>query len=235
MQTEKQIPRIKARYTRNIQALTAEEVQTLHRQRVCVIGCGGLGGYVVEILTRIGVGYITVADGDVFEESNLNRQLFSSEEVLGQSKAKVAVKRMKAVNSETVVRGLEVRLDAENGEEIVKGHDVVIDALDNAPTRLILADLCKALNLPLVHGGISGWYGQVCTILPGDDTMQNLYGCAPKKREALLGNLPFSASLVASLQCAECIKLLTGRGRLIRNELLQIDLLRGEFHPIKLR
>ena len=225
----------KERYTRNKQALSAEEVEILHTKKVCVIGAGGLGGYIVEILARIGVLHITVVDYDVFEASNLNRQLFSSESVIGIPKVEVVVKRIADVNSQVKINGIKIKLNHSNCEEIIKGHDIVMDALDNIEARLLLTDCCKELGITLVHGSIGGWYGQVAGIFPGDKILSKVYqNTSEKGIENLLGNLPFSAAMVASLQCAECVKILIGRGEVLRNTMLRVDLLRGEFCRISL-
>ena len=236
MHKEKSSSNLKERYVKNSLALSAKEVKLLHGKKVCVIGCGGLGGYVVEMLARVGVGYITVVDNDVFEASNLNRQLFSTEQVIGVPKVEVAKRRVKEVNSQVKLNGLHIRFDESNGKEIVRNHDIVIDALDSVKTRLLLEKVCANLALPLVHGSIGGWYGQVTSILPGDDTIHKIYQNVKEEKgaERILGNLPFSAALVASMQCAECIKILTGKGNLIRKEILQVDLLEGEFYKIEL-
>ena len=91
------------RYSRNMNMLSPEENERLRSFRACVVGCGGLGGYVIELLGRLGVGTITAVDGDVFDETNLNRQLLSTEELLGESKALAAEARMKKVNSGVTV------------------------------------------------------------------------------------------------------------------------------------
>ena len=222
------------RYERNMNALSAEEVAALHGKKVCVIGAGGLGGYIVEILARIGVLQIMLVDYDVFEASNLNRQLFSTEPLLGVAKVEAAVRRIGEVNPEVRIRGVKERFSEDNAVELLRGHDVVVDALDNIQTRLLLARVCKELEIPMVHGSIAGWFGQVCTVFPGDDTMERLYRGASGERggEVRLGNLPFTASVIASLQAAECVKLLTGRGDVIRNAVLQVDLLYGECHRL---
>ena len=227
---------MKERYSRNMTALSADEAAALHTKKVCVIGCGGLGGYIIEILARIGVGYITAVDCDVFEESNLNRQILSSESQLGTSKAEMAVRRIADVNSDVNINGLNVRFDESNGADILKGHDIVMDALDNIDTRLLVSKICKSLNIPLVHGSIGGWYGQVASILPGDDTMEKIYQNVKQEKgiEATLGNLPFTVSAIASLQCAECIKILSGKGEILRHSLYHIDLLDNEFCVISL-
>ena len=103
------------RYTRNISTITEEENEKLRDFKVCVIGCGGIGGYVIEMLARIGIGYLTVVDMDVFEESNLNRQILSSEKNLGNSKAIEAKKRINAINSDVHVNVIQSPFNEENG------------------------------------------------------------------------------------------------------------------------
>lgn len=93
---------MEARYLRNFDALTEEEFRALRAGRVLVVGCGGLGGHLIELLARLGVGSLTVVDGDVFEETNLNRQLLSTEALLGCSKAQAAADRVRAVNSRSL-------------------------------------------------------------------------------------------------------------------------------------
>ena len=148
------------RYIRNMNALTKEENERLQDFRVCVVGCGGLGGYVVEMLGRIGIGHLTVVDSDGFEESNLNRQLYSDTVVLGKSKVEVARERMKLVNPLVEVHDLQVRLTEDNARDLIRGHDAVVDALDNRETRLVLQTAAEELGIPMVHGAIAGWYGQ---------------------------------------------------------------------------
>lgn len=233
---EKSLVKLEERYIKNSLALSVEEVNLLHNKKVCVIGCGGLGGHVVELLARIGIGTITVVDDDVFEISNLNRQLFSTEKVLGVPKVEVAKQRIREVNSQIYFKGMHIQLDENNGEEIIKGHDIVVDALDNMKTRLILERVCNRLSIPFVHGSIGGWYGQVASIFPGDDTLHKIYQNVKgeKGEETVFGNLSFIVSLVASIQCAECVKILIRRGKILQKEMLQIDLLSGEFYTMQL-
>lgn len=223
---------LKERYLRNMLALSAEDVEKLHTKKVCIIGSGGLGGYILENLARIGILHITIVDFDVFEASNLNRQLLSTESVMGIPKTEVAVRRVNTVNSQVKITGLQMKFDETNGEDILKGHDIVMDALDSISTRLLLAEICRKLNIPLVHGSIGGWYGQVACVFPGDKTLEKIYNTATEDRgiEKNLGNLPFTAAMIASLQCAECIKILTGKGDVLRNSVLHADLLHNEFY-----
>ena len=222
------------RYGRNLHALSVREAAELHSKKVCVIGAGGLGGYVVEQLARIGVLQITLVDYDVFEASNLNRQLFSTEPLLGVAKVEAAARRIGEVNARVRIREIQEKFAEDNALDLVKGHDVAIDALDNIQTRFLLARTCKTLGIPMVHGSIAGWFGQVCSVFPEDDTLERIYRDAKGEKggEVRLGNLPFTAAVIASMQCAECIKILTGRPDVVRNAVLQVDLLYGECYRL---
>lgn len=223
------------RYSRNMKMLSEAEIEKLHRMRVCVLGCGGLGGYVIEMLSRIGVGHLTVVDGDTFEMTNLNRQLLSTVEKLGQSKALAAKERVGVVNPETDVRVFSDFVDENNAAELLKGHDVVVDALDTIDLRKMIAEVCGQLGIPLVHGAIAGWYGQVATILPKENTLERIYATQRKRgAEQVLGNPSFTPGLVASIQVSEVIKLLLGRGDLLTQSVLLIDLLTNDFEVIPL-
>jgi len=218
------------RYQRNMNTFSPEENEKLRNFRVCVIGCGGLGGYVIEMLGRLGIGFITAVDGDVFEDTNLNRQILSTEKLLGEEKAQAAKERMEEVNSEVEVTSIVGLLNEDNYAEILKEHDIVVDALDNMSSRKILARGCAELKIPLVHGAIAGWYGQVSTIMPGDNTMERLYqGDENKGIEEELGNPAFTPALVASVQVAEVTKVLFGKGNILQNKLLTLDLLNHEY------
>ena len=226
---------MKERYIRNIEAVSEDENAALFDKKVCIIGCGGLGGYIIEILARIGIGNLIVVDGDVFEESNLNRQLLSKTDLLGKSKAESAYRRVLEINPEVKVKYIYDFLDESNYSEIINNSDVAVDALDNIKTKKFLQKACEELGIPLVHGAIGGWYGQVTTIFPGDRTLDIIYkGEEEKGQEKVLGNLPFTASYTASLQSAEVIKLLIKRGDLLRKKVLFMDLLNNESEIINL-
>jgi molybdopterin/thiamine biosynthesis adenylyltransferase len=226
-----------ARYQRNRKALSVADQLTLFRSSVAVIGCGGLGGYVVEELARLGVGRIVVIDPDVFEEHNLNRQLFSSPANLGQAKVEAAVKRIGEVNPAVTLVAIQTAFSLENGTELLAGCGVAVDALDSIQVRLELADVCAGLNIPLVHGAIAGWYGHVTTQFPGDDTLQSIYGTckAHKGIEQTLGNPSFTPAVIASLEVAEVCKLLLRQGTSLRGRQLIMDLLLMEINIIELQ
>lgn len=223
------------RYSRNITALSRAENESLGEKSICIIGCGGLGEYVLEMLGRLGIGQITIVDGDNFEESNLNRQIYSDTLSLRRGKVEKARERMLEVNPLINVKALHIQLDKNNARDILAGHDVIVDALDNIETRLNVQDNAEQLGIPVVHGAIGGWYGQVATIFPGDRLLDIIY--ANKDSEGIekeMGNPSFIPALIASIQVSEAVKILIGRGELLRNKLLHIDLLEQEYEILPL-
>lgn len=214
------------RYSRNIPAILAEEQAVLARKRVLVVGCGGLGGYLIEYLARMGVGEITAVDADVFEPSNLNRQLLSTQDLLGTAKTQAAQARVRAVNPAVSVFAVEAFLDEGNADELVRGQDLVLDALDSAPARLVLEDACTREGVTIVHGAIQGWSAQVTVVPPGSGALRRLYGrAAPAEKTSL----PFTPAFCAAIQAAEAIKLLCGRPSTLEGKLLLADLRRMDW------
>jgi molybdopterin/thiamine biosynthesis adenylyltransferase len=124
----------------------------------------------------------------------------------------------------------------ENGAALLKGMDAAVDALDSVPTRIELAECCEALNIPMVHGTIGGWYGQVTTQMPGDGTVQMIYrNCKDAKGvERMLGNPAFTPAVIASLEAAEVCKILTGQGTLLQRRMLFINMLDMEVDKIQI-
>ncbi|MCM2321956.1 MAG: HesA/MoeB/ThiF family protein [Oligoflexia bacterium] len=223
-----------ARYQRNRETLSLEDQLRLFRSRVAVIGCGGLGGYVIEELARVGVGTLTLVDPDVFEEHNLNRQLLSSPRALGRSKVACAAERVAEINPAVTCRVHPLALGEENAEELLEDCDAVVDALDNVLVRRVLAAACRRLRIPLVHGAIAGWFGQVATQLPGEDLSPLLRGSAQGKgAETRLGNPSFTPAVVASLEAAETCKVLLGRGTALSKRFLSVNLLDMEMDQIR--
>lgn len=223
-----------ARYQRNRRMLSTKNQLQLCCSTVAVIGCGGLGGYIIEELARLGIGCIVAVDPDVFEEHNLNRQLLSAPDLLGKSKAQVAVERVRFINPAVTVRVEERAYGPECGREILNKVMVAVDALDNLAVRRQLGDDCRDLGIPWVHGAIAGWFGQIATLYPGDRLPERIGEACSAHRgvEAQLGNPSFTPAVVASLQVAEVAKILIGVGETLRHRLLTIDLRDMEFVEI---
>ena len=227
------------RYDRNKIALSEEECAALADKRIVVVGCGGLGGSVIEALARIGVGHLRVIDGDVFEESNLNRQLLCTEEMLGREKAVVAAERIHAINSNVEVEPVVSYLGEANAAALFYGADCVVDCLDNLEARFWAAHACQNVGIPIVYGAIAGWFGQVCTVYPGDPSFACAYGepfeSGGESQHKKLGNLPYTAYVIAAIQAAEAVKVVLGKPGQIRNRLLMVDLLDGSVDDMELR
>lgn len=214
--------------------LSLEDQKKLKDTKVLVAGCGGLGGYVVEMLARLGIGFITVVDDEVFEETNLNRQLFSDVNTIGKKKALVAKEKILAVNPEVSVNPVLTKIEENNAKEIIAGHEMVVDALDSIPHKILLERTCEDLKIPLIHGAIAGWYGQVTTVLPGDKTLSIIYKNRSNGIEKELGTPSFSPAVIAGIQVSEVVKISLKRGEILSKKLLYVDLLNQEYHKIEL-
>jgi len=220
-----------ARYARNLGTVGWDGQLRLLRATVAVIGCGGLGGWVVEGLARMGVGHLLLVDHDTFEENNLNRQLLCTEDTLGQSKVAAAQARVARVNRAVTVTAHPVQATAENLPALLAGAEVVVDALDTIPLRLTLQDVAAALGIPMVHGAIAGYVGQVTTVFPGDTGLRALYGSGdvPERGvETEWGNPAATPMMVAAWQVQEVVKVLLGRGEPLRGRLLYLDAEAGQ-------
>ncbi len=227
------------RYIRNRDIISPSEQLKLAESQVAVVGAGGLGGQVILMLARIGVGRLTVVDHDRFEETNLNRQVLCSQESLQRPKAQTAADVVASINPGVRVMAHPVKIDADNVDRALTGADVIVDALDNAPDRLVLQAAAERLGLPLVHGALAGFEGRVMTVCPGDPGLEQLYGVAetgdadPERPEALLGVPAVTAALIATLQAMEVLKILLRRGRIFRRVMTHIDLENGCFEEFR--
>lgn len=226
----------KERYIRNADTFSWREMDEIQKKRIFVAGCGGLGGYVCQTLARFGVGKITIADGDTFSESNLNRQAFANSKTLGMNKALAAKQALTLINPDVAVKIHPVMLSAENTAEILRRHDLAIDCLDSIQIRFLLAKHCSAQGIPMVHGAIAGFYGQVANIFPEDGLLDLIY---PDKEdteyglEKKLGNPAFTPQLVSAIQCSEALKILAGRENILRRSMLYVDLLNNSYETIE--
>lgn len=200
---------MEARYSRNVPALSEQECALLRTKKVCVVGCGGLGGNLIEHLARIGIGAIRAVDGDVFEASNLNRQLLSTPALLGTSKAEAAAERIRQINPDVAVEAVHSFLNETNAEALIQGCDAVLDALDNIDSRRILEADCEKQGIPYIFGAISGWTAQAAVSLPGDRLTEKIYPTGAVIRDKSV--LSFTPALCAALQVSLCTSLLTGR------------------------
>ena len=226
------------RYIRNRDILSAAEQLKLAESRVAVVGAGGLGGQVIVLLARLGVGTLVVVDCDQFDETNLNRQALCVGETLGEAKARTAVEAVASINPGIQVIPHPVRIDAGVIDGILTGSDVVVDGLDNVPDRLLLQEAAGRLGIPMVHGALAGFEGRIMTILPGDSGVKQLYGetesgADPERPEAVLGVPAVTAALIGTFQAMEVLKILLKRGSLFRNTMAYVDLENGRLDTFR--
>lgn len=219
------------RYIKNMDTFSREQIEICLKKQVAVIGCGGLGGYVISALARFGIGSLILVDGDIFVESNLNRQLFSKNDTLGKNKALSAKEAIAEINPDVDVIAISENLTIENASGIMENCDIAVDCLDNIPSRLVLQNTCKALGIPFIHGAIDGFLGQVSVVFPDDNTLDELYLelTADIGFHESQGNPGFTTMLIGAIQAAETIKLLTGISKEREKKLIIADLLNMEF------
>ena len=224
------------RYQKNRNTFSLADQATLLKSHVAVIGCGGLGGCAIEGLARIGIGKMTVIDPDSFEEHNLNRQILCTINVFGMAKVDVALRRIREINPAVEVVPVRDAFSKEKGPEMLKGVQVVVDGLDSIPVRIQLGEVCSNTGIPIIHGSIGGWYGQVTTQMPGEHTIREIYQdySGEEGIEKDLGNPAFSPALIASLQVAEVCKVLLGMGKCLSRRMLFFNILDMDMETLKL-
>lgn len=222
---------LSGRYLRNFSTLSAQDQERLFSCRVSLLGLGGLGGALLEMLARMGFGrrgygWIRAADGDLFEASNLNRQLFCLESNLGLPKAQEAMQRIQAVNSEVDLQVHQNFLQTEDLRTFVHGADIVLDALGDLPTKLALRRAAAQAGLPVVTAAVGGWVGFVSTLPASDggDALLRLMDTGADGAEMSLGVLAPTAWLVAALQCREAVALACGQPPLFQGRMHIVDL-----------
>jgi molybdopterin/thiamine biosynthesis adenylyltransferase len=231
---------IPLRYLRNQRAFnTADQIRWLNA-RAAVVGLGGLGGSMVEILARAGVGTLVLVDGDRFEEHNLNRQWLSTETGIGRWKAEAAAQRVAAINGAVQAESRPTFLTAANAMDLIDRCDIVIDCLDDIPSRFALEAAAKQAGIPMVSAAVAGLTGHVTTIYPRDEGLVLIYGPrqaleSPKGAETILGCPPQTVATVAAVESAEVLKVLAGQAQqLLRNKLWVVDLTDGAVEVLAL-
>ena len=231
-----------ARYSRHLimPEVGLEGQAKLKSASVLIVGAGGLGTPSATYLAAAGVGRIGIVDFDVIEKSNLHRQVLYSEQDVGKSKAEVARKRLLEINPNVSVEVHKVRLDSSNALEIFGAYDLILDGTDNFPTRYLVNDACVLLGKPNVYASIFRFEGQASVFYAREGPCYRcLYpeppppGLVPSCAEGgVLGVLP---GIMGSIQAAETIDLILGKGRPLIGRLMLFDALDMTFKELKLR
>lgn len=231
------------RYSRNIllKELGGTGQARLKAARVLIIGAGGLGSPVTLYLAAAGVGCIGLADGDVVELSNLQRQILHATDKVGQLKVDSAAAALQRLNPLVSFRRHAGRVTAENAASLIAEYDLVCDGTDHFPSRFLIADACAAARRTLVSAAVLRFEGQISTFKPheGGPCYRCLYpepppeGLVPPCSEA--GVLGAVTGVMGALQATEAVKELTGIGASLSGYLLVWDALAAEFRKIRLR
>ena len=215
--------------------------ERLQRARVLICGCGALGSVVANTLARAGVGFLRVVDRDFLEMNNLQRQVLYDEidVAAGLPKAIAAANRLRAINSNIEIEPVVTDVQHSNLEALANDVDLILDGTDNFEIRFLLNDFAVAHNIPWVYGGCIGAEGQSMTILPGETAcLACLMPDAPPPGTMptcdTAGILGSAVNVVASVQAAEAIKILSGNRQAISRQLLVFDLWENRFRPIDL-
>jgi sulfur-carrier protein adenylyltransferase/sulfurtransferase len=221
----------------------------LLKSKVLLLGAGGLGSPAALYLAAAGVGTLGIADADVVDASNLQRQIMHATSRIGMAKVESAAKAIQDLNPDVKVVGHEERVNSSNVERLFNEYDVVVDGTDNFPTRYLVNDASVFLGKPVVHGSIFRFDGQCTTFMP-ESAAKKLgiasgpcYRClypepppphlAPSCQEA--GVLGILCGIIGTLQATEAIKILLGKGDLLVGRLLTYDSLKMKFRELKLR
>ncbi|HOP33205.1 MAG TPA: HesA/MoeB/ThiF family protein [Candidatus Hydrothermia bacterium] len=219
-------------FARHLPLIGKDGIRRLLNSKVLVAGAGGLGTVVLQILVRTGVGKIYIVDHGIVDEPDLNRQILYNRGDIGEAKVDVVIRELNKIRDVDLI-GIKCTID--ENFEIPEDVDIVVDCLDNFYGKFLLNDLALKKDKPLVHAGISGFYGQVTTIIPKEtlSLRDMLRGALIEKR----GGLPVIAASSFSLgtiEASETIKYLIGKGTLLKNRILVVDVLHNDFQIIEI-
>ncbi|MCE5311574.1 MAG: HesA/MoeB/ThiF family protein [Nitrospiraceae bacterium] len=220
-----------------LRELGAAGQQKISDAKVFIAGAGGLGSPAGYYLAAAGIGTLAIADNDLVELSNLQRQIAHNTERIGMLKSDSAQSTFKALNPEVNIISITQRIIAENVAELIRDFDIVVDCTDNFAVRYLLNDACVLMNKPLVSGAVAGFKGHLTTIIPGQG---HCFRCIfeemppdaeePSCRQA--GVLGAFAGVIGAMQAMEVLKLVTGAGEPLKNTLLIYDGLKSEFRRV---
>lgn len=205
----------------------------LKSSKILVIGAGGLGSSVIMYLAAAGVGTLGIADYDIVEESNLNRQVIHSK--IGVNKARSAADFVARLNPHVNVIAIENKMTAQNISSQIEDYDFVLDCTDGFETKFLINDACVLNKKPYCHGGAAGAEGQIMTYLPNYPCLRCLMNEIPSDAPtcAEIGVLGATVGLIGCMQATEAIKFITGSGDLITGRFIKYDGLGARFQTIR--
>ena len=227
------------RYSRQIaiDEIGREGQRKLSEGKVLVIGCGALGSMVAMQLCGAGVGEIGIVDFDSVDISNLQRQFFFTTDGAGRRKAELLQESMSALNPDCRISRIDEMMTRKLAEEVLARYDFIVDGTDNFPSKQMIEEVSSAKGLPYCIGGVSGFHGQVMTVMPGGSRFTDIFSTAngadfmPCSVTGVIGP---AAALCASIQAAQVIKYLTGLIAKEHSTLITFDLLSNRFETFNI-
>lgn len=226
------------RYARHLSLPEIGEAgqEKLKHGRILIIGTGGLGSPAAYYLAAAGIGTLGLADDDIVEPSNLQRQILYFTPDIGRKKILSAGKKLKMLNPDVQVQTYSKRLTSKNARAIICDFDFVIDATDNFPSKIIIANACHAAKKPYSHAGVLRFFGQTMTVIPGQTACYRcVFDSPPEDPEIPQGPLGAVPGVIGAIQAIEAIKYLLNLGNLLTNRLLTFDALKMQFREIPLK
>lgn len=215
--------KIPFQFRENSGIVNDDDYNTIENIKVIIVGLGGIGGHVTNNLIRLGLKHVLLVDYDSFDESNLNRQLFSNTKCIGKKKTEILENEIRKISPECQIQTFELRIQ-EIPQNALTEYDYIIDAVDDPNTKVYLSELATALDIPILHGACGGWYGQIGWMLPGCNLIKELYRDNTKGLEKELKNPSFTPSLIAALMTSEFLKMIKKSTKTTINELLLVDI-----------
>ena len=289
-------------FEKNADFLDDTQTRKIAQTRVLIVGAGALGQLVAHTLIRMGFLHLWIADGDCFEESNQNRQLYATPRTVGMKKVAVLREKLLEINPGASIRALDVFVDADNGwrlaldafvdaesgqrlgmdafvgaesgqclamdafadvesgqrlgmdafvgaesgqrlamdasvgaesgQRLAMDANILVDCVDDGKVKRFLGQLAGSLGICLVHGAVEGWFGQVSTVYPGDDTMALLY---PADKKQTVSALMVTVEVIAALQAAEVVKLAVGSDDILKHRIMYVDMRTCDFSVVKVK
>ncbi|NYB50983.1 MAG: HesA/MoeB/ThiF family protein [Methanobacteriaceae archaeon] len=223
--------------------LDRDQQMLLKKSLITVIGCGGIGGAALEMLVRMGVEKVRIVDKDVFELTNINRQLMSNMKRIGTPKTEATIEELLSINPHLYIESFNEELTEHNVVKILKGSKIVIDALDNLLTRIIVSRCAREIEIPFIHGAIHGTMGQVSVFTNSTPSYEEIFKLPSQEEELTkkviskvldmnkevppaIGPVP---NIVGCIQAFEALKLITGKGNPVMSpQVLMFDLWKEE-------
>lgn len=219
------------RYARQMLTFGEEGQESLKSASVLVAGAGGLGTVISLYLAAAGIGHLRIIDCDVVEPSNLNRQILHWSGDIGRPKTASVADKLAALNPLIRIEAIIARITEESIEGMARGCDLIVDAMDNVPTRHLLNRAAVAQKIPFVHGAVRGFFGQATTVIPGKGPCLRCFFPESSPRE-VFPIVGAACGVIGSIEVAETIKLLTGKGEPLAGKLFIWDGLSGAAETI---